>query len=125
MLPQTKAFALGIVPSSTGTYMLADGSTVTNYLGTATMTTRLPANLPPNATPPAVQSETVVGVVVMCGNGALVGMEFYTKPEQILDGWSVCGTYRYAYNHSGSTSRSHAATAAAAVKFKLTHCSQG
>ena len=51
MLPQTKAFALGIVPSSTGTYMLADGSSVTNYLGTATVTTRPPANLPPNATP--------------------------------------------------------------------------
>ncbi len=87
MLPQAKAFALGIVPSSTGDYTLADGSTVTNYLGTATVTIRPPANLPADLPPAALQPETVTGVVVLCGNGALVGMEFL----RILDKYLLVG----------------------------------
>src|SRR5690348_7703158 len=76
MLSQAKAFALGIVPSGTGDYTIADGSTVTNFLGTATVTIRPPAHIPANAPPLEILPETVTGVVVLCGNGALVGMEF-------------------------------------------------
>ena len=84
MLPQAKAFALGIVPSGTGDYTIADGSTVTNYLGTATVTVRPPAIIPANSPPLDLLPETVTGVVVLCGNGALVGMEFIRSLDKFL-----------------------------------------
>ena len=78
MLPQTKAFALGIVPSATGDYIRADDSVVTNYIGTATVTIMPPSTLPVTTNPAAAHAllqpeepETVSGVVVMCGNGPL------------------------------------------------------
>jgi hypothetical protein len=92
MLPQAKAFALGIAPSGTGDYTLADDSVVTNYLGTATVTIQLPS-VPPATNNPAIQAtvqpETISGVVVMCGNGALVGMELL----RLLDKFLVVGPF--------------------------------
>jgi hypothetical protein len=78
MLPQAKAFGLGIAPAGTGDYTLADDSVVTNFLGMATVTVQPPSVLPASTDPGAqiaFQPETISGVVVMCGNGALVGME--------------------------------------------------
>lgn len=91
MLPQTKAFALGMVPSGTSDYTLADESLVTNYISTAVVTVghRLPPPVPlPSLVGPTVNlfvaPESVTGVVVLCGDGALVGMEFVRALNKYL-----------------------------------------
>jgi hypothetical protein len=87
MLPSAKAFSLGIVPSGTGDYTLADDSIITNYLGTATITVRPPSIAPSSSYPIASitnQPETIDGIVVMCGNGALVGMELLRLLDKFL-----------------------------------------
>jgi len=51
MLPQAKAFGLGIAPAGTGDYTLADDSFVTNFLGIATVTVQPPSVLPTSTDP--------------------------------------------------------------------------
>jgi hypothetical protein len=92
MLPLIKALALGMMPSGVAEYTLADESKVNNFLSTATIT--VGASPPTNTTAmPAplvaaaqmlVQPEIVTGVVVMCGDGALVGMEFIRALKKLL-----------------------------------------
>lgn len=92
MLPQTKAFSLGIVPTATSNYTLADDSTVTNFVADGTVV--VGHILPPDASclpdhvetavRAAVATETISGVVVMCGNGALVGMDFVSRLKKLL-----------------------------------------
>ena len=87
MLPQAKVFALGIVPSSTGDHILADDSVVTNFLGSATVTIRPPSVVPVDSNPAyqaPFEPETIDGVVVMCGKGALVGMELLRALDKFL-----------------------------------------
>lgn len=86
MLPQAKAFGLGIAPIGTGDYTLADDSVVTNFLGLATITVQPPPVVPASTDPLAqiaFQPETISGVVV-CGNGALVGMELLRLLDKYL-----------------------------------------
>ena len=86
MLPESAAFALGIAPSGFGDYVLADDSIVTNPLGIATVTIQPPSifdNTPPSSTS-VLTPETIEGMVVMCGNGALVGMELLRNLDKYL-----------------------------------------
>ncbi len=84
MLPIAQALPLGLALYGTGDYSLADGSSISCFLAEGTIEIRPPSQVP-NAnidaplsfdTPPALQPESVTGVVVLGGDGALVGMEF-------------------------------------------------
>lgn len=88
MFPFAEAVPLGIMPAGTADYELADGSKLTNFVGTGTVTICPPANppagMPAPEAPTLMQPETVTGLVVLCGSGALVGMGFLKSLDKYL-----------------------------------------
>ena len=76
---------MGLALYGTGNYTLADGSSVTNFLAQGPVTVLTPtvvpvigvSTTPPTPAPPAeaLPQETVNGIVVLGGDGALLGME--------------------------------------------------
>jgi hypothetical protein len=89
MLPSDQAVSSGIVQSSTANYILADGSIVTNSLGNRSLAVHDPTNPPASGlaathNPAFRQPEVVDGTVVLCGDCALVGMEFIRSLNKYL-----------------------------------------
>jgi len=95
MLPIAEALPLGLALHGTGNYTLADGSSVSNFLAQGTFTVLTPTVAPvisaTSATPPlpappaeAPQPETVDGIIVLGGDGALLGMEFIRSLDKLL-----------------------------------------
>jgi predicted aspartyl protease len=91
MLPIAQALPLGLALYGTGDYSLADGSAISCFLAEGTVEIRPPSQVPvPRIDPgPAVQVESVTGVVVLGGDGALVGMEFIRSLKKWLAVGSV------------------------------------
>jgi hypothetical protein len=95
MLPIAEALPLGLALYGTGNYTLADGSSVSNFLAQGTVTVLAPTVVPATAatgiasslpTPPseAIQPETVDGIIVLGGDGALLRMEFIRSLDKLL-----------------------------------------
>jgi|ERR1022692_662635 predicted aspartyl protease len=84
-LPISLALPLGLVLWAEGNYNLADGSTVTNFLAEGTVTTRPPSDSGEQVLQTA--PESVEGLIVLGGDGALLGMEFLRS----LDKWLLVG----------------------------------
>ena len=94
MLPIAQALPLGLALYGTGNYTLADGSSVTNFLAQGPVTVLTPtvvpvigvSTTPPTPAPPAeaLPQETVNGIVVLGGDGALLGMEFIRSLDKLL-----------------------------------------
>lgn len=76
MLPIQQALPLGLALYGTGDYLLADGSMVINYLAEGTVTILPPPVDGESARPSDAVPESMTGTVVLCGESALVGMEF-------------------------------------------------
>jgi hypothetical protein len=94
MLPIAQALPLGLVLVGTGDYELADGTSVTNFLAKGTVTVCPPpalSSLPPGPAPPSFPAgttmllpETIEGIIVLGGNGAILGMEFLRTLDKLL-----------------------------------------
>jgi predicted aspartyl protease len=84
-LPIPDALPLGLVLCADGKYTLADGRTVTNFIARGTVTTRPPSNS--RAQVRQTSPESIEGLIVLGGDGALLGMEFLRS----LDKWLVVG----------------------------------
>ena len=86
MLPVAQAIPLGMTVYGTGDYTIANGATVTNFLAKGKITIR-PAQLPQGAPapPPGIlEEESVEGIIVLSGGGALLGMEFLRSLDKLL-----------------------------------------
>jgi predicted aspartyl protease len=84
MLSIAQALPLGLALYGTGDYVLADGSPISCFLAEGTVEIRPLSRQ--SAEPPVI--EPVTGVVVLGGDGALLGMEFIRS----LKKWLVVGS---------------------------------
>jgi len=95
MLPIAEALPLGLALYGTGNYTLADGSPESNFLAQGTVAVLSPTIVPVTAatsvTPPAPdpsvdapRPESVDGIIVLGGDGALLGMEFIRSLDKLL-----------------------------------------
>jgi len=86
MLPIAQALPLGLVLVGTADFELADGSMITNFLAKGNVTIRPPTvtTSVPSAAVTSAESETVEGIIVLGGNGAILGMEFLRSLDKLL-----------------------------------------
>jgi len=82
MLPISVALPLGLVLMGTGDYTLADGSGISNYLAKGTVT--IGESLGVVDVRKQHASEAVEGIIILCGESALVGMEFLRSLKKLL-----------------------------------------
>jgi len=77
---------LGLVLVGTADFELADGSMITNFLAKGNVTIRPPTvtTSVPSAAVTSAESETVEGIIVLGGNGAILGMEFLRSLDKLL-----------------------------------------
>jgi len=80
MLPIAQAFPLGLALYGTGDYVLADGSPISCFLAEGTAEIRAPSQ----SSGESSIMEPVTGVVVLGGDGALLGMEFIRSLKKWL-----------------------------------------
>lgn len=84
MLPIATALPLGVVLLGTGSYTIADGSTVTNLLAKGTVSVGPPFDLPLPPNPDLLREESIEGVFVLGGDTVLLGMEFLRGLDKLL-----------------------------------------
>jgi predicted aspartyl protease len=89
MLPLAVALPLGLALYGTGDYTLADGTPVTQFLAQGKVTVLAPSQPTLIGAVPTSLSEleTTEGMIVLGGDGALVGMEFIRS----LKKWLIVG----------------------------------
>jgi hypothetical protein len=86
MLPVAQAIPLGMTLLGTGDYTIANGAKITNFLAKGTITLK-PPPLPDTTTPPPaglLDEESVEGIIVLAGSGALLGMEFLRSLDKLF-----------------------------------------